>query len=52
MCAHKNRSGRYATPYALVKDFLEFDSISTNPDQLAKDQSCKKSRSHFRIIAI
>jgi hypothetical protein len=29
MCAHENRSGRYATAYALVKDFLEFDSIST-----------------------
>jgi len=29
MCAHENRNGRYASFYALVKNFLEFDSIST-----------------------
>jgi hypothetical protein len=29
MCAHENRSETYASFYALVKDFLEFDSIST-----------------------
>jgi hypothetical protein len=29
MCAHENRTGRYASFYAPVKDFLEFDSIST-----------------------
>jgi hypothetical protein len=28
MCAHENRNGRYASFYASVKDFLEFDSIS------------------------
>ena len=29
MCAHENRMGRYASFYVPVKDFLEFDSIST-----------------------
>ena len=27
MCAHENSNGPYASFYALVKDFLEFDSI-------------------------
>ena len=29
MCAHENKAGRYASFHALVKNFLEFDSIST-----------------------
>jgi len=29
MCAHENKTGPYASFYAPVKDFLEFDSIST-----------------------
>jgi hypothetical protein len=29
MCAHENRTGPYASFCASVKDFLEFDTIST-----------------------
>jgi hypothetical protein len=46
MCAHKNSNGPYASFYALVKDFLEFDSIQPIRRSVGKDQCCKKSRSH------
>jgi hypothetical protein len=51
MCAHENRDGPYASFCALVKDFLEFDSISTIQRSVGKGPTLQ-IRSHFRIIAI